>query len=93
MQKLIYAAGLVCLAMSFALLVTMGTDKKLAQIGARRVPERRLFLMALLFGAPGGLLGMYAFRHKTKHWYFVAGFWALTLLQLGVLSYLAYRFM
>ncbi len=92
MQKLIYAAGLVCLAMSLALLVTMGTDKKLAQIGARRVPERRLFLMALLFGAPGGLLGMYFFRHKTKHWYFVVGFWALTAVQLGALAWLAYRY-
>ena len=93
MQKLIYAAGLVCLAMSLALLVTMGTDKKLAQIGARRVPERRLFLMALLFGAPGGLLGMYFFRHKTKHWYFVVGFWALTAVQLGALGCLAWRFL
>ena len=92
MQKLIYAAGLVCLAMSLALLVTMGTDKKLAQIGARRVPERRLFLLALLFGAPGGLLGMYYFRHKTKHWYFVVGFWALTAVQLGALTWLAYRY-
>ncbi len=92
MQKLIYAAGLVCLAMSLALLVTMGTDKKLAQIGARRVPERMLFLMALLFGAPGGLLGMYFFRHKTKHWYFVVGFWALTAVQLGALAWLAYRY-
>jgi uncharacterized membrane protein YsdA (DUF1294 family) len=57
------------------------------------VSEKRLFLLAALLGAPGGLLGMYAFRHKTKHWYFVAGFWTLTLLQLGALSYLAYRFM
>ncbi len=93
MQKLIYAAGLVCLAMSLALLVMMGAEKTHAQIGARRVPERRLFLLALLFGAPGGLLGMYFFRHKTKHWYFVVGFWSLTVIQLGALGYLAWRFL
>ena len=92
MQKLIYAAGLVCFVMSLSLLVTMGADKTLAKTGARRVPERRLFLLALLFGAPGGLLGMYFFRHKTKHWYFIAGFWALTVIQLGALGVLAWRF-
>ena len=92
MQKLIYAAGLVCLGMSLALFLMMGADKRLAKIGARRAPERRLFLLALLLGAPGGLLGMYAFRHKTKHWYFVAGFWALTVIQLGALAVLAWRF-
>ena len=92
MQKLICAAGLVCLGMSLALFLMMGADKRLAKIGARRAPERRLFLLALLLGAPGGLLGMYAFRHKTKHWYFVAGFWALTVIQLGALAVLAWRF-
>ena len=93
MKTTVYAAGLVCLLMSLLLLFTMGMDKRLAKNGGRRVPERRLFLLALFFGAPGGLLGMYAFRHKTKHWYFVVGFWALALLQLGALGYLAWRFL
>ena len=93
MQKLIYTAGLLCLGMSLILLFTMGADKRLAKTGARRVPERRLFLLALLLGAPGGLLGMYAFRHKTKHWYFVVGFWALTAVQLGALAWLAWRYL
>ena len=57
------------------------------------MPEKSLFLLAALCGAAGGLMGMYAFRHKTKHWYFVVGFWGLTLLQMGVLGYLAYRYM
>ncbi|MBR1565472.1 MAG: DUF1294 domain-containing protein [Oscillospiraceae bacterium] len=87
------AAALLCLGMSLALFITMGLDKRFAKIEHRRVPEKRLFLLAALFGAPGGLLGMYAFRHKTKHWYFVVGFWALTVLQSGLLRYLAYRYM
>ena len=93
MKETIYALALLCLVMSLALLFCMGLDKRLAQSGGRRVPERRLFLLALLFGAPGGLLGMYAFRHKTKHWYFVLGYWALAVVQLGALGYLAYRYM
>ena len=86
------AAALLCLGMSLALFITMGLDKRFAKTEHRRVPEKRLFLLAALLGAPGGLLGMYAFRHKTKHWYFVVGFWALTVIQLGALAVLAWRF-
>lgn len=93
MKNLIYGAGLFCSAASLLLLILMGADKRLARVGGRRVPEKRLFLLALLFGAPGGLLGMYAFRHKTRHWYFILGFWALTLIQLAALGWLAYRFL
>lgn len=93
MRTLVSALALICCGMSLVLFVTMGIDKHFARTGHRRVSEKRLFLLAALLGAPGGLLGMYAFRHKTKHWYFVAGFWTLTLLQLGALAYLAYRFM
>ena len=93
MRTFVIAAALLCLVMSLVLFVTMGLDKRRARNGQRRVPEKRLFLLAAICGAPGGLLGMYAFRHKTKHWYFVFGFWGLAALQLGVLGYLAYRFM
>ena len=52
----------------------MGVDKHRAKRkGARRIRERTLFLSALLGGSPGALLGMWTFRHKTKHWYFVWG--------------------
>ena len=93
MKTLTIAAALLCLGMSLALFGTMGLDKRFAKTEHRRVPEKRLFLLALLFGAPGGLLGMYAFRHKTRHWYFVAGFWGLTAVQLGLLGYFAYHYM
>ena len=93
MKTLVSVLALLCCGMSLVLLITMGADKRFARTGHRRVPEKRLFLFALLGGAAGGLLGMYTFRHKTRHWYFVVGFWALTLVQLGALAYLAYRFM
>lgn len=52
----------------------MGFDKHRAKKkGARRIRERTLFLSALLGGGLGACLGMWTFRHKTKHWYFVVG--------------------
>jgi uncharacterized membrane protein YsdA (DUF1294 family) len=93
MRTVLVCISLAALGMSLCLLVLMGADKRLAKTGGRRVPEKRLFLFALLGGAAGGLLGMYAFRHKTRHWYVVLGFWALTILQLAGLGALAVRFL
>ncbi|TEB08586.1 hypothetical protein Psch_02151 [Pelotomaculum schinkii] len=45
---------------------TMWYDKKMAQAGKYRVPESRIFLIAIVGGAVGVLLGMEIFRHKTK---------------------------
>ena len=72
---------LYVLVMSLLLFAVMGADKRRARGGARRVPEKRLFLLALLGGAFGGWLGMYVFHHKTKHWYFRWGFALLTAAQ------------
>lgn len=71
----------------------MGLDKHKAKSGAWRIPERRLFLFALLGGGPGGFLGMLAFRHKTRHLAFRLGFPALALLDLLVYGYLFQRFL
>ena len=71
----------------------MRHDKQCARKNQRRVPEKTLFLSAILFGALGGTLGMFVFRHKTKHWYFVLGYWALTVVQLGALAWAAYRYL
>jgi len=63
-------------------------DKKRAQSGRYRIRERDLFLWALAGGAPGGLLGMYLFRHKTRHLKFKFGFPLIILLQLGIIYYI-----
>ena len=61
-------------AINLAAFFLMWLDKRRARRkGARRGRERTLFLSALLGGSPGALLGMWTFRHKTKHWYFVWG--------------------
>lgn len=51
--------------------LTMGIDKQKARKNAWRIPERSLLLVAFLGGGPGSLIGMYTFRHKTKHTKFV----------------------
>lgn len=53
---------------SFAL---YGSDKVRARRDDERIPERVLLGVALLGGALGAGLGMWLFRHKTRHWRFV----------------------
>lgn len=48
----------------------MGIDKQKAAKQKYRISERSLFLCAFLLGGIGVICGMYAFRHKTKHWSF-----------------------
>ena len=76
------------LIMSVAAFILMGVDKARAKRGAWRIPEATLFLFAALMGGVGGTLGMFFFRHKTKHWYFRLGFPALAAVQLALLALL-----
>ena len=59
----------------------MGADKRRAKKALWRIPEAHLFLGALLGGSPGSILGMYLFRHKTRHTSFVYGMPAILILQ------------
>ena len=84
---LLFYWGLGASVLDFAL---MGFDKRRAKSkGARRVRERTLFLSALLGGGLGACLGMWTFRHKTKHWYFVVGM-PLIMLAEAALGWWAY---
>jgi uncharacterized membrane protein YsdA (DUF1294 family) len=62
-------------------LFVMGLDKYRAKHRMWRIPERTLFLLAIVGGSVGSILGMYFFRHKTKHAKFVFGFWTIFLIQ------------
>ena len=67
---LLYTQGYILLyifVMSVTGFVLMGIDKGKARRNAWRIPERTLLAAALLGGGIGCLLGMYTFRHKTKH--------------------------
>lgn len=60
----------------------MGIDKYKAKKRAFRIPEATLFIVALIGGSIGSILGMHLFRHKTRHWYFVYGMPAILVVQL-----------
>ncbi|MBQ8341905.1 MAG: DUF1294 domain-containing protein [Clostridia bacterium] len=59
-------------AISLVTFCLYGADKSKAKRGAWRIPEKTLLLCSFFGGAVGGSLAMSLFRHKTKHWYFVA---------------------
>lgn len=80
---LVYIAG-----MNVTGFFLMGLDKKRARAHAWRIPEKTLFLCSLIGGSVGTWAGMYAFRHKTKHWYFVVGMPLVLFLQLAAFTYL-----
>lgn len=75
---------LYLIIMNIAGFAIMGIDKKKAIRGAYRVSEASLFMVALLGGSIGSILGMQHFRHKTKHWYFVVGMPAILILQIMI---------
>lgn len=77
------------LIINFYGICIMYIDKKRSKVKKWRVSEFRIFMIALLFGSIGVLIGMKGFRHKTKHLKFVYGIPAIIIVQL----YIIYEFM
>lgn len=70
----------------------MFSDKQKSLKGQWRIPEARLFGVAAVLGSPGILMGMYTFRHKTKHMKFVIGIPAILFAQLYIFYKFRYMF-
>lgn len=79
------------LAISAVTFVLYGVDKSRAKQGKWRISERTLLLFSFLGGGAGGLCGMYLFRHKTRHWYFVFVNISGWLWQVGLLLWLVLK--
>jgi len=69
-------------------LLLMLIDKEKAKKNRWRIPEKTLFLTAAIGGSIGSILGMYLFRHKTKHRSFTIGMPLILILQLAVAVYI-----
>ena len=82
----LYLLGINVLA--FAL---MGADKRRARRKEWRISEKALFLSALLGGSVGAILGMRAFHHKTRPWYFKFGMPVILIAQLALFAWLWLR--
>ena len=68
-------------AVAFLLMLV---DKIKAKKNRWRIRERTLFGSALLGGSIGALLGMYTFRHKTRHLSFTLGMPAILIAQVAL---------
>lgn len=80
------------LIINLLLFAMMGIDKRKAIKGKWRIPEKTLFLLALIGGSIGGIAGMQVFRHKTKHLRFKLGFPAILILQIALAIGAVYLF-
>ena len=79
------------LAVNLVLFAMMGIDKYKARMGLWRIPEKTLFITAILGGSIGGILGMKLFRHKTLHNSFRFGFPAILIAQLAIAGFIVYK--
>ncbi|CDC81017.1 putative uncharacterized protein [Clostridium sp. CAG:465] len=66
----------------------MKYDKVKAINNQYRVNEKTLFLIALILGGIGIYIGMYLFRHKTKHVKFTVGIPLIIILNILTIYYL-----
>ena len=70
------------------LFILMWLDKRKAKLNHWRISEKTLFLFAIIGGSMGGIIGIYTFRHKTKHLKFTLGFPLILIIQLLIFLYL-----
>lgn len=81
-MKLIFIYVVFINMLLFALI---SIDKQKAKLNQWRISEKTLFILAIIGGSVGGIIGMYTFRHKTKHLKFTLGFPAIILFQVIVI--------
>lgn len=70
----------------------MWWDKRRAQKGEWRISEKGLFMVVLLGGGIGGILGMYIFRHKTQKPIFTIGFPTILIAEIILAIYIIVKF-
>lgn len=78
-----FAAGALLIT-NLTAFIMMGIDKRKAVRDVRRISEKALLIACSLFAAPGGLLGMHVFHHKTRKLKFKLGVPLMLIAQLGV---------
>lgn len=62
-------------------LLLMKTDKNRARQRKWRIPEASLWFVSIIGGSLGTWIGMFLFRHKTKHLSFRIGLPLLIIIQ------------
>lgn len=81
---------LYAVAVNVASFIVMGVDKRKAIKRAWRIPESTLFVLAIIGGSLGSIIGMHLFHHKTRHWYFLYGMPVILALQIMLILALVF---
>lgn len=68
-------------------LLSMYLDKYFAKNNMYRISEKNLFFIVIIGGSIGSIIGMYQFRHKTKHRQFTTGLPFIIFIQIMILIY------
>ena len=68
-------------------LLSMYLYKYFAKNNMYRISEKNLFFIAIIGGSIGSIIGMYQFRHKTKHRQFTTGLPFIIFIQIMILIY------
>ena len=78
------------IVINIAAFFVFGIDKIKSRLSKRRISEHSLWLISLIGGSLGGLLGMYFFRHKTKKISFQVGIAVILAIQvIFIIQFLA----
>ena len=88
MNKYILYFLLYILIINIFGIAIMKYDKNQAIHNNYRISEKNLFIIAILLGGIGILIGMYAFRHKINIDYFTVGVPLTLIMQIIVIFYL-----
>jgi len=72
--------------------LAMGIDKFKAKKNMWRTKEKTLFTIAMVGGSIGTIVGMYVFRHKTKHNSFVYGMPIILVAQICIVYYALFKY-
>lgn len=88
-NKMIYVYfSLYIILINIVSFLMMYFDKQKAKKGKYRISEKALFIAALLLGGIGAYIGMYKFRHKTKHNLFTIGMPIMIVLNILTVYYI-----
>ncbi len=71
-------------------LLFMLVDKRKAIKRRWRIPEKTLLGICAIGGSLGGIIGMYLFRHKTRHAAFSIGIPVMLLIHAALFGWLHY---
>ncbi len=88
---ILYSMDVIILIVGYLLVLNivgfalMGIDKRRAIKRAFRIPEATLFTIAIIGGCIGSIVGMFFFRHKTRHWYFLYGLPTILVIQIALI--------